>query len=95
MYLFEGTRVVIGECTGSESASCCSGADVRGEFQHSSLSIRSCADNGNICGILDGCNDTRSEDDFLPGFADVDDVDTVGAALPYIGLHVGLGLDAF
>jgi len=92
-YLFERTRVVIRECTGGESASGRGSANMCGKLQDRSLSIRSCADNGDICGILDGCNDAGREDDFLPGFADVDDMDTVWAALPYVRLHVGLQSD--
>ena len=90
MYLFERTRVVIGECTRSESASNGSSANVCGEFQDCPLSIRSGADNSDICGILNGCDNPSSKDDFLPGLANVDDVNTVGAALPYVRLHVGL-----
>lgn len=36
------------------------------------------------------CDDTGSEDNLLPGLANVDDVDSVRASLPEIWLHVNL-----
>lgn len=43
-----------------------------------------------IGGVVDGGDDARSEHNLLPGLANVDDIDTVGARLPQVRLHVHL-----
>ncbi len=40
--------------------------------------------------VVNGGNDARSQDNLLPGLANVEDVDTVGPGLPQVGLHVHL-----
>jgi hypothetical protein len=40
------------------------------------LTVRASRDNDNIRGVLDGGDDASREDKFLPGLADVNDVDT-------------------
>jgi hypothetical protein len=43
-----------------------------------------------VGGVVNGGDDARSEDNLLPGLANVQDVDTVGTGLPQVGLHVNL-----
>jgi hypothetical protein len=40
------------------------------------VTVRSGRDDGNVGGVLDGGEDSGSEDELLPGLADVEDVDT-------------------
>jgi hypothetical protein len=40
--------------------------------------------------VVNGDNDAGSQDNLLPGLANVDHVDTVGPGLPQVGLHVHL-----
>jgi hypothetical protein len=44
------------------------------------VTVRSGRDDGNVVGVLDGGEDSGSEDELLPGLADVEDVDTWGLA---------------
>lgn len=46
------------------------------KFEDSTLAIRTSGDGDNVVGILDGGNDTSGEDDFLPDFANIDNVNT-------------------
>lgn len=91
-HLFEGTRIVVGECTRSKSSSNSSGADMSSKLQDCSLSIRTGTDDDDISGILDRGNDAGGKNEFLPGLANVDYVDTVGTSFPHIWLHVSLSL---
>jgi len=89
-YLFEGTRIVVGEGAGGKPSSDGSSADVGSKFQDSSLSIRSGTNDDDIGRVFDGCDDTSSKNNFLPGLSDVDDMDAIRATLPDIGLHMDL-----
>lgn len=40
--------------------------------------------------VVNGDNDAGSEDNLLPGLANVDNVDTIGPGLPQVRLHVDL-----
>lgn len=53
-------------------------------FQRSFSELRT------IGGVVDGGDDAGSEHDLLPGLANVDNIDTVGARLPQVRLHVNL-----
>lgn len=39
-------------------------------------------------GVLDGGDDAHGEDNLLPGLSNVDDVNTIGPALPDVRLYV-------
>ena len=64
--LFERARDVIGEIAWREATSNGDGTSVGGELEHSALTIGTGRDDGNVCGIIDGCDDAGSKDDFLP-----------------------------
>ena len=74
--LLEGTSDVVGEGTGGEATSNSLGSSVRGKLQGSTLSVRAGRNDADISGVLDGDDDTGSEDNLLPGLANVDDVET-------------------
>lgn len=74
--LLEGSGDVVGEVTGGESAGDGLGTGESGELEDSSVSVRSGRDDGNVVGVLDGSEDSGSEDELLPGLSEVEDVDT-------------------
>lgn len=74
--LLEGTGDVVGEGTGGEATSDGLGTSVGSELQGSTLTVGTGRDDANVSGVLDGDDDTGSEDDLLPGLADVDDMET-------------------
>jgi hypothetical protein len=82
--LFEGARVVIGECTRGEPSSNSTGSDMSSKLQDCSLSIGPGTDDDDISGILDRGDDTGGKNEFLPGLANVDDVDTIRTSFPNI-----------
>lgn len=141
--LTERTGDVVGEVTGGEATGDGDGTGVRGELEDGTLAIRTGGDDTDVGGVVDGDDDTGSEDNLLPareihelvkkekflvlvvyrhagfanfknfkkycirhcnrviahrnkdktnvpGLANVDNVDTVLASLPEVGLHVHL-----
>lgn len=58
------------------------------ELEDGTVSVRAGRDDSYVGGVLDGGDDTRSEDDLLPGLGDVDDVDEVGAGLVDVRGHL-------
>ena len=57
---------VVGEVTGGETSSNWGSTSVSGELQDSTLTIGTSRDHTDIGGVVDGCDDTGSEDDLLP-----------------------------
>jgi len=57
---------VVGEVTWGETTSNWGSTSVSGELQDSALAIGTGGDDTDIGGVVDGCDDTGSEDDFLP-----------------------------
>lgn len=47
-------------------------------------------ENPTVGGVVDGGDDAGSQDNLLPGLANVDDIDAVGPGLPQVRLHVHL-----
>lgn len=74
--LLERSSNVVGEVTGGESTSNGLSTSESGKLEDGSVTVRSSRDDGNVVGVLDGSEDSGSEDDLLPGLAEVKDVDT-------------------
>ena len=74
--LLEGAGDVVGEVTGRETASNRLRASVCGELEDRTVAVRAGGDDTDIVRVLDGGDDTGSENDLLPGLANVDNVDT-------------------
>jgi hypothetical protein len=72
----EGLGDVIGEVTGGESTGNGLSTGETSHLEDSSVTVRSSRDDGNVCGVLDGGEDSGSKDELLPGLTDVEDVDT-------------------
>lgn len=62
----EGAGDVVGEVTGGETTSNGNGAGVSGELEDGTLTVGTRGDHANVGGVVDGCDDTGSKDDFLP-----------------------------
>lgn len=90
--LLERAGDVVGEVTRGETASNGGGTGVVGKLEDGTLTVGTGRDGNNIRGVGDSGNDTSSENDLLPGLANVDDVDTVGAGLEDVGLVVNLNV---
>lgn len=73
---FEGASDVVSEGTGSESASNGLCASVGGKFKDSTVSVRTSGDDTNVVRIFNGSDDSGSENEFLPGLADVENVNS-------------------
>lgn len=86
--LLEGLGDVIGEGTRSETSSNSLGTSEVGELVGSTLAIGTGRDDANISRVLNGGDDTGSKNNLLPDLADVDDVNTIGTALPDVVLHM-------
>lgn len=76
--LLEGLGDVVGEVTWGESAGNGLGTGETSELQDSSVTVWSGRDDTDVVGVVDGGKDSGSKDEFLPGLADVQDVDTWG-----------------
>lgn len=76
--LLERARDVVGEVARGEAAGDGLGAGVRGELEDGTVAVRAGRDDADVVRVLDRGDDTRSEDELLPGLADVQDVDTCG-----------------
>lgn len=74
--LLERSGDVVGEGTRGESASDGVGTSEAGVLEDSSVTVRSGRDDTDISRVVDGGKDSGSEDDLLPGLADVEEVDT-------------------
>lgn len=72
----EGLGDVIGEVTGGESTGNGLSTGETSHLEDSSVTVGSGRDDGDVCGVLDGGEDSGSEDELLPGLADIEDVDT-------------------
>ena len=72
----EGLGDVIGEVTGGESTGNGLSTGETSHLEDSSVTVRSSRDDGNVCGVLDGGENSGSKDELLPGLTDVEDVDT-------------------
>lgn len=74
--LLERAGDVVGEATGGEATGdgLCTG--VGSVFQHGAVAVRAGGDDTDIVRVLDGGNDPGCEDEFLPGLANVENVDT-------------------
>lgn len=64
--LLEGTGDVVGEVTGGETTGDWGGTGVGGELEDGTLSVRAGGDDGDVGGVVDGGDDTGSEDNLLP-----------------------------
>lgn len=74
--LLERLGDVVGEVTWSESSGNGLGTGETSELQDSSVTVWSGRDDTDVVGVVDGGEDSGSKDEFLPGLADVQDVDT-------------------
>lgn len=64
--LLERAGDVVGEVTGGETTGNGSSTSVGSELEDSTLAVGTGRDDGNIGGVVDGCDDTGSEDNLLP-----------------------------
>lgn len=90
--LLERSGDVVGERTGGESSSNGLSTGESGVLQDGSVTVRSGTDDANIVGVLDGSEDSSSEDDLGVGLADVNDVDTVTSLLVDVRLHLNIDI---
>lgn len=90
--LLEGTGDVVGEGAGGESASDGSSTGLGGELEDGTLTVLATRDDTDVGRVLDGSKDTGSEDDLLPGLADVEKVDTVRTTLVDVRSHLLVGV---
>ncbi|KAI6756261.1 hypothetical protein HG530_011997 [Fusarium avenaceum] len=104
--LLERSGDVVGERTGGEATSDGGGTSVGSELEDGTLTVRTGRDDTDIGGVVDGSDDTGSQDDLLPevhsqqfhqnpilyvpGLANVDHVNTILTGLPEVVLHVNL-----
>lgn len=65
-WLLEGPGDVVGEVAGSEAASDRNGTSVRGELEDRTLAIGTGGDDANVRWIVNGDDDSRGKDNFLP-----------------------------
>ena len=72
----ETSSDVVGEVTGGETTGNGLSTGESGVFEDSSVSVRSSRDDTDVVGVVDGSEDTGGHDELLPGFADVEDMDT-------------------
>ena len=80
---------LIGKCTGNPSAGTGGrGSSVVGEFDDCSLSIGPGRNDDNVGCILNGCDSSGGEFNFLPGFLDVDDLGTIFTSVGEVPSHV-------
>jgi hypothetical protein len=63
-----------------------------GKLQSSTLSIRTSRNDTNVSGVLDGSNNTCSQNELLPGFSEMEQVDAVFATFPDVRMHVDVGV---
>jgi hypothetical protein len=73
--LLERARDVVGEAARGEPASNRLCARVGGVLEDGSVTVGAGRDDADVIGVLDGGDDTGSEDELLPGLANVDQVD--------------------
>lgn len=64
--LLERASDVVGEATGGEASSNGGGTSVAGELEDGTLTVGTGRDDANVGGVLDGGDDTGSEDNLLP-----------------------------
>ena len=88
----ERTGDVVGEGTGGESASDGRSASLSGELENGTVTVLATRDDTDVGGVLDGSKDTGSEDDLLPGLANVEEVDTVSTTLVDVRSHLLVGV---
>ncbi len=58
-----------------------------GELKDSTHTVWTGADGNHILGVFNSANDAGGENELLPGFADVEDVDSIVAAPPDVFRH--------
>lgn len=71
--LLERAGDVVGEATGGEASSDGGGTSVAGELEDGTLTVGTGRDDANVGGVLDGGDDTGSEDNLLPEVVRVSD----------------------
>lgn len=64
--LLERTGDVVGEVTGGETTGNGGGTGVRSELQDSTLAVGTSGDDTDVGGVLNGSDDTSSQEDLLP-----------------------------
>lgn len=62
----EGAGDVVSEATGGETTGDGDGTGVSGELEDGTLTVGTSGDDANVGWVVDGCDDTGSEDDLLP-----------------------------
>jgi len=89
---------VVGEGTGGEATGNWGSLGVRSELKDGTLGEGGGTRgldgaDSNVSWVLDGGNDTGSKDELFPGFAEVDDMNTIlSASLKDIARHVGIAV---
>lgn len=74
--LLKGLGNIIGEGTRSETSSDRLSAGVGGELEDRTVAVGASRDNTDIVGVFDSSQNTSSENDLLPGLANVQNMDT-------------------
>lgn len=72
----ERTGNVVGETTGGETTSNSLGASVGGVFEDGTVAVGTSGNDTNIVRVFNGSDNPGSENEFLPGLANVDNVET-------------------
>ena len=85
--LLERAGDVVRERTRGEAAGNGRGTGVRGELEHSTVTVCAARNHDNVGRVLNSSKNTGSQDKLLPGLADVDKVHTVGTALVHVRQH--------
>jgi hypothetical protein len=67
---------LIGECSRGVTSSHGGSSSIFGELQDSTLSVGLGRNNTNISGVLNGSNNTGSQDKLLPSLLEINDVDS-------------------
>lgn len=74
--LLERTSDVIGKGTRGEASGDGLSTSVGGIFEDGAVAVWASRDDTNVIWVLDGSDNTGSENELLPGLADVEDVNT-------------------
>mmetsp|Transcript_6902 Transcript_6902/g.8578 ORF Transcript_6902/g.8578 Transcript_6902/m.8578 type:complete len:353 (-) Transcript_6902:87-1145(-) len=80
-------RDLIRKGTGGEASGDTLGTGVVRKFENGAHAVGAGGDGDDVFGFLDGDDDACCEDEFFPGFSDVEDVNTVLATAPYVVAH--------
>jgi len=90
--LFERACDVVGEGAGGEAA--CDGlcACVGSIFEDCAVSVRTGRDDADVVRVFDGSNNASGQDEFFPGFSNIEKVNAVLPSLPNVRFHLFIAI---